>query len=64
LAFLAMTQHQLGHKAEAQAARLCLRDLLQTAPWAKDPQSQAFLAEAEALLPPAAMTINKGFKFE
>jgi WD40 repeat protein len=53
LAFLAMTQHRLGHQAEAQATLTRLRALLQTPAWAKDQESQVFLAEAETLLRPA-----------
>jgi WD40 repeat protein len=45
-AFLAMTHHQLGQKAQAEAALSRLRDLMKTAGSAQD---RAFLAEAEAL---------------
>jgi len=50
LAFLAMTQHQLGHKAEGEAALTRLRNSLKKAEWAQDQESQSFLAEAETLL--------------
>jgi hypothetical protein len=50
LAFLAMTRYQLGQKAEAHATLARLRKLLQTAEWAKDQESQSFLAEAETVL--------------
>jgi Flp pilus assembly protein TadD len=50
LAFLAMTQYHLGQKAEAQATLARLRKLLQTAEWAKDQESQSFLAEAETVM--------------
>jgi WD40 repeat protein len=54
LAFLAMTQHRLGHQAEAQATLTRLRTLLQTPTWAKDQESQDFRAEAEASMRPAS----------
>jgi WD40 repeat protein len=50
LAFLAMTQHQLGQKAVGQATLARLRQLMKTAAWARDQQSQGFLAEAESLM--------------
>jgi WD40 repeat protein/tRNA A-37 threonylcarbamoyl transferase component Bud32 len=50
LAFLAMTQYQLGQKAEAQATLARLRKLLQTPERPKDQESQSFLAEAETLM--------------
>jgi hypothetical protein len=50
LAFLAMTQHQLAKKAQAQATLAQLHKLLTREQWAEDQQSLTFLAEAEALL--------------
>jgi hypothetical protein len=52
LAFLAMTQQRLGQKTEAAATLDRLRKLLQTGAWAKDADSQAFLAEAATLVQP------------
>jgi hypothetical protein len=50
LAFLAMTQYQLGQKAEAQATLTRLRTILKNAERAKDQESQSFLAEADSLM--------------
>jgi tetratricopeptide (TPR) repeat protein len=50
LAFLAMTQQQLGHAAEAQAYLQRLRERMKDPRWAQDIQVQGFLREAEALL--------------
>jgi tetratricopeptide (TPR) repeat protein len=50
LAFLAMTQYQLGHKDQAQALLERLRAALKQYQWADDRPSQDFLHEAEALL--------------
>jgi WD40 repeat protein/serine/threonine protein kinase len=50
LAFLAMTQHQLGQQAKAQASLVRLRNILKTGPAARDQEALSFLAEAEALL--------------
>jgi WD40 repeat protein len=51
LAFLAMAQHQLGRKEQAQATFGRLRDALMKQPfWAKDAEAPGFLREAEALL--------------
>ena len=41
------------------ATTTALRNLLQTAPWANDPQSRAFLAEVESLLQPATKDVKK-----
>jgi Tol biopolymer transport system component len=49
LAFLAMAQYQLGHKAEAAQDLARLRALMQAWHWA-DAESKAFLQEAEELL--------------
>ena len=50
LAFLAMTQHQLGEPSTARATLARLRETLQQDPrWANDADAQAFLREAEAL---------------
>jgi WD40 repeat protein len=50
LAFLAMTQHQLGQEVEAQATLARLRKVMQQPNWARNGQAQAFLREAEELL--------------
>jgi eukaryotic-like serine/threonine-protein kinase len=50
LSFLAMTQQQLGHAKEAQAALQRLRERMKDPRWAKDNEEQGFLREAEALL--------------
>jgi tetratricopeptide (TPR) repeat protein len=50
LAFLAMTQHQLGHAKETQAELQRLRERTKEPRWAKDDEAQGFLREAEALL--------------
>jgi len=50
LAFLAMTQHQLGHAKEAQAEFQRLREEMKNPRWAQDAEAQGFLREAEALL--------------
>ena len=59
LAFLAMAQHQLGRQEKATATLARLQQLLKTETWAKNPESRAFLAEAEALLQPAAIAPKK-----
>jgi WD40 repeat protein/tRNA A-37 threonylcarbamoyl transferase component Bud32 len=50
LAFLAMAQSQLGHKAQAQASLAQLRDLMKQQRWSKDAEAQGFLREAEELV--------------
>jgi eukaryotic-like serine/threonine-protein kinase len=50
LAFLAMTQQQLGHAKEAQAELERLRERLKEPRWSEDDEVQGFLHEAEALL--------------
>jgi len=50
LAFLAMTQQQLGHAKEAQAELQRLRERMKDPRWAQDAEAQGFLREAEALL--------------
>jgi WD40 repeat protein len=50
LAFLALTQHQLGKKDEAKAALGRLRELMKQSRWAKDIEAQGFLREAEELI--------------
>jgi len=50
LAFLAMTQQQLGHAKEAQAELQRLRGRMKDPRWAQDAEAQGFLREAEALL--------------
>jgi tetratricopeptide (TPR) repeat protein len=57
LAFLAMTQYQLGDKEQAQATLACLHEALKKPGPAPNPVVQAFLREAETLVggkgPPA-----------
>jgi tetratricopeptide (TPR) repeat protein len=50
IAFLAMTQQQLGHAKEAQAQLQRLRELMRDPRWAQNAEAQGFLREAEALL--------------
>jgi hypothetical protein len=50
LAFLAMTQQQLGQKEQAQASLARLRGVLKQPEWAKHAEAQAFLHEAERLM--------------
>ena len=51
VAFLAMTQHQLGQPSPARATLARLRETLQQNPrWANDADAQAFLREAETLI--------------
>jgi WD40 repeat protein/serine/threonine protein kinase len=50
LAFLAMTQWQLGQQEQAQATLTRLRETTHKPEWAKTAEAQAFLHEAEALL--------------
>jgi WD40 repeat protein/tRNA A-37 threonylcarbamoyl transferase component Bud32 len=49
-AFLAMTQHQLGQKVQAQATLARLRKGMEKPEWAKDQEAQSFLREAEAVV--------------
>ena len=50
LAFLAMAHQKLGDKARAQAHLARLQETMKQERWAKDPDSQGFLGEAQALL--------------
>jgi WD40 repeat protein len=50
LAFLAMAQHHLGQKDQAQATLSRLREVTQKPEWAKDEDASRFLREAEARL--------------
>jgi Flp pilus assembly protein TadD len=50
LAFLAMAQHQLGHKEQAQDVLARLRKIVQQPQWIKDDEAQSFLHEAETVL--------------
>jgi Flp pilus assembly protein TadD len=50
LAFLAMTQHQLGKKEEAQATLARLREVMKQPAWEKNAEAQGFLHEAEELI--------------
>ena len=59
LAFLAMTQHQLGHSNEAQAELKRLRERMKGPRWEEDDEAQAYLHEAEALLAKAKASSGK-----
>ena len=50
VAFLAMVEHQLGHADRATALLARLREIMKQPQWAKDPESQALLHEAESVL--------------
>jgi WD40 repeat protein len=50
LAFLAMAQHQLGLKNQAQETLARLREVLKQPRWANNAEAQGFLREAEAVL--------------
>ena len=50
LAFLAMTQHRLGHKMEARAALARLREAVEQSPWNKDEEAHALLREADGVI--------------
>jgi WD40 repeat protein len=50
LAFLAMTQHELGKKEQAQEALKQLHDMMRQLPWAGQDEAKAFLTEADALV--------------
>ena len=50
VAFLAIVEHKLGHPDRATAVLDRLREIMKQPQWAKDPESQALLHEAEAVL--------------
>src|SRR5262249_39911128 len=50
LAFLAMTQHQLGKKDEAKATLNRLRKVMKQPPWSQYYEGPVFLREAEELI--------------
>jgi WD40 repeat protein len=50
LAFLAMSQHQLGQKKQARDTLARLREAMKQTRWAKDAEAQGFLREAEEVL--------------
>jgi hypothetical protein len=58
LAFLTLAQHQLGKKEAAQQTLARLRQAAKGSRWA-DPESQAFLQEAEKLLQSSAAKSEK-----
>ncbi len=58
LAFIAMSQHQLGKKDEAKATLDRLRTVMKQPRWAKDAEAAGFLREAEELI--AGGGTNKG----
>ena len=49
LAFLALTQHRLGHPEEARNALGRLRDVMKSPQWSGEPQFQAVLREAKSI---------------
>jgi tetratricopeptide (TPR) repeat protein len=59
LAFLAMTQHQLGKREAAQQTLARFRQAVKDSRWANDPESQAFFQEAEKLLQRPAPSSEK-----
>jgi hypothetical protein len=50
VAFLTMTQHQLGKKDEANATLARLREVIKQERWAKDADAHDVLREAEETL--------------
>jgi hypothetical protein len=50
LAFLALTQHQLGQKEQARSTLAGLRELMKDKRWAENTEALGFLREAEALI--------------
>jgi hypothetical protein len=50
LAFLAMTQHQLGEKDQAWTTLARLRETMKKPEWAKNEEAQGFLRETESSL--------------
>ena len=50
MAFLAMVEHQLGHADRATALLARLREIMKQPQWARDPEAQAVLREAESVL--------------
>jgi tetratricopeptide (TPR) repeat protein len=50
LAFLALTQHQLGRKDAAHATLARLREVVKKPQWANNAEAQGFLREAEELI--------------
>jgi hypothetical protein len=54
VAFLAMCHQQLGQPDQARKLLAELRTLCQKAAWTRNAEAQAFLREAEALIPPEA----------
>ena len=59
LAFLAMTQHQLGQKEEARATIARLREVMHKPEWAKNEEAQAFLREAKVLIESKPTSLKK-----
>ena len=52
LAFLAMTQQQLGQRDAARATLTRLRELMQQPQFKDNAEAQSFLREAETLIEP------------
>jgi hypothetical protein len=50
LAFLAMTQHQVGQTKQAQATLARLREVMRQPQWANNTEAQFFLRQAEQVL--------------
>jgi hypothetical protein len=59
LAFIAMAQHRLGHKDQAQATMVRMRAAMQEAQWRVNGDAQNFLREAEELLRTKPVNGNK-----
>jgi WD40 repeat protein len=59
LAFLAMTQHQLGKKEAAKKAFDRLREIVKSPEWANNSEAQTFLREAQSLFETAGTGSEK-----
>jgi WD40 repeat protein len=60
LAFLAMAQHRLALRDQAQATLQHLQQVMQQAEWAMNAEARAFVREAETVLAAAPVTRNEG----
>ena len=60
LAFLAMSQFQLGQRPQARETLSQLQKLMQDSRWAKHAESQAFLREVESLVGPSTFPEPSG----
>jgi hypothetical protein len=50
LAFVAMAEHQLGHKEKSRAGFARMQEVLREEQWAKNPDARSFLREAAELI--------------